>query len=466
MMEAAGVKVWGVHLPYGRTGGPYDICVTDETARKANVTRLICYIKALYKVFKPKCIVLHPSGEPIPIDDTREQNIQAAIRSITEIEPTCKELGTVLCVENLPRTCLGNTPEELLRLVEPTPDARICFDTNHYLTGTAEHFIRTAGHLIATIHVSDYDFIDEKHWLPGLGKLNWGELLLLLKEAGYDGVLMSESDKNSSGFTTPTETRQAWNRIVAEYNAVKDNPALRTRNYLEGLRRQYWDGTTQAKAFPTGDGPGLYSKKAYDKFMKAYRDALTAASAGKASAKKFAKLRAKVSVALDKLLISVNPVTTGYYYFKNGNDGFTNRDINMAMYADENRNLYWKNYEPSSLDCIFRIEALEGGRYSIQNMGNGAYINTVSGTSTEILMSGQHLTNQIIKPLARGLFTISNAKNPLPYHAAGHKDGAGFSGTIVTWPGVAGSSSSWHIVAIDNAKVERMIEDKNRTRTK
>lgn len=466
MMDAAGVKAWAVHLPYGMAGSPYDICVTNETTRKANVARLINYIKALSRVFKPERMVLHPSGEPNPVDGAREENIQAAIRSIAELGPACKEAGTVLCVENLPRTCLGNTPEELLRLVEPTPGVKICFDTNHYLTGTAEHFIRTAGHLIATVHVSDYDFTDEKHWLPGLGKLNWGELLLLLEEAGYDGVLMSESDRNLSGPATPAETRQAWDRIVAEYNAVKADPALRTRNYLAGLGRQYWDGTTPEEAFTAGDGPGFYKKEAYDEFMTAYRAAFDAAEAGTASAEEYTTLRANVAAALDKLLLAVNPVTTGYYYFKNGNDGFVKRDVNMAMYADEDWKLRWKEYDPSSLDYIFRIEALEGGRYSIRNMGNDAYIHTVSGTSAEVPMSEKHLTDQVIKPLVRGLFTISNTENSLPYHAAGHRDGAGSSGTIVTWQGVAGSSSSWWIVAVDDATVEEMLKDKVSTRVK
>lgn len=465
MMEAAGVKAWSVHLPYGMAGSPYDICVTNETTRQANVARLANYVKALGKVFKPQCMVLHPSGEPNPIDNAREENIQAAIRSIAEIAPVCEAAGVTLCVENLPRTCLGNTPEELLRLVEPTPGVKICFDTNHYLTGTAEHFIRTAGHLIGTIHVSDYDFNDEKHWLPGLGKLNWGELLLQLEEAGYDGVLMSESDKNASGYTNPAETRQAWDRIVAEYNAVKADPVLRTRNYVEGLGRQFWDGMTPDEAFEAGETPGFYKKEVCDEFMDAYRTTLDAVEKATATADELTSLRAGLSAALDKLIAAVNPVTPGYYYFKNGNDGFADRGVNMAMYADDSRTLHWKEYEPA-LDYIFRIEVFEDGCYSIRNMGNDAYINTVSGTSAEVPMSAEHLTGQIIKPLVRGLFTISNTENALPYHAAGHRDGAGNSGDIVTWQGGAGSSSSWWIITVDDSTVEELLKNRVNTRVK
>ena len=43
------------------------------------------------------------------------------------------------------------------------------------------------GGRIITLHVSDYDFVDERHLLPGEGKNPWGEILRALEEVGYDG---------------------------------------------------------------------------------------------------------------------------------------------------------------------------------------------------------------------------------------------------------------------------------------
>jgi sugar phosphate isomerase/epimerase len=42
------------------------------------------------------------------------------------------------------------------------------------------------------VHMSDYDFVDEKHWLPGWGDNNWNNIILSLIEAGYDGPFMYE----------------------------------------------------------------------------------------------------------------------------------------------------------------------------------------------------------------------------------------------------------------------------------
>ena len=39
---------------------------------------------------------------------------------------------------------------------------------------------------------SDYDDINERHWLPGEGKVDWTALYNALREVGYNGVWMYE----------------------------------------------------------------------------------------------------------------------------------------------------------------------------------------------------------------------------------------------------------------------------------
>ena len=79
-----------------------------------------------------------------------------------------------------------------LRLLAADPRLRVCFDTNHLLRETHGNFVKAVGEKIVTTHVSDYDFIDEKHWLPGEGKVDWPTLTQLLKNAGYGGVWLYE----------------------------------------------------------------------------------------------------------------------------------------------------------------------------------------------------------------------------------------------------------------------------------
>jgi sugar phosphate isomerase/epimerase len=73
------------------------------------------------------------------------------------------------------------------------PDLRVCFDTNHCLIEDNCDYIRAVGPKIVTLHVSDYDFTDEKHWIPGEGKNDWEGIIRTLEEADYSGRFLYET---------------------------------------------------------------------------------------------------------------------------------------------------------------------------------------------------------------------------------------------------------------------------------
>ena len=60
----------------------------------------------------------------------------------------------------------------------------------------AEHahaeFLKAAGPLIATLHISDYDFVNERHWFPGEGKIDWRALADGLDAIGYTDAFTYE----------------------------------------------------------------------------------------------------------------------------------------------------------------------------------------------------------------------------------------------------------------------------------
>lgn len=208
-IDSAGLKVWSIHLPFSKA---MDISVTDEEVRKKNVAFIAEMIK-VSAIFNPAKFVLHSSSEPIA-DSVRDQRIENAIESIGILRQYTEETGAQLCVENLPRTCLGNTPEELLRIIEDYPEVGICFDTNHYLMGTSMYFAQVAGHRIATLHISDFNGRDECHWLPGDGVIPWWELFEVITDKGYRGVYMHEALKNKNGESaTPAQLADSFNLI-------------------------------------------------------------------------------------------------------------------------------------------------------------------------------------------------------------------------------------------------------------
>ncbi len=195
--EKAGVVLWSFHLPFF---DPEKHCIAnvDEAARREAVRRhsLLLEIAALAGIRRA---VIHPSWEPNPENGPeREALMDAAKTSLAQLAEKCGRLGVVLCVEDLPRTCLGNRSSEILELLSADPRLRCCFDTNHLLSEPPEDFIRAVGPKIETVHVSDFDFINERHWLPGEGGLDWTELMNGLDAAGYSGPLLFEVNPHAS----------------------------------------------------------------------------------------------------------------------------------------------------------------------------------------------------------------------------------------------------------------------------
>ena len=184
-----GVHLWSFHLPFH----PFtrlNPASLDENVRKFTVDYFVKLIRknAAFGIDK---FVVHASGEPIRPED-RETSMQNAMRSLKEMAEQAAREGVTIAVEDLPRTCLGNCSDDMKRLLSADSRLRMCFDTNHLLGEDLTEFVKKTGDKIITTHVSDYDFINERHWLPGEGKIDWQSLIKTLNEVNYQGTWMYE----------------------------------------------------------------------------------------------------------------------------------------------------------------------------------------------------------------------------------------------------------------------------------
>lgn len=193
MTEKYGLWLRSFHLPF-TPFAEYDISTTDEQARRMAVQRQTDRLEKIAEA-GIKLAVIHPSGEPIAPQE-RAQRMAQAKRSLSELASVANAHGILLAVEDLPRTCLGCNSAEILELIGNDPRLGVCFDTNHLLNEDPCDFVRAVGDRIVTTHVSDYDFINERHWLPGEGDIDWNALLRALEDVGYDGPLVYEIDSS------------------------------------------------------------------------------------------------------------------------------------------------------------------------------------------------------------------------------------------------------------------------------
>ena len=142
-------------------------------------------------------LVFHASSEPILLEE-RPRRLERVIEGLTLIGQKAKSTRRRIAIEYLPRTCLGNSLVELNTLLDRLGDEifGVCLDVNHLMERHAQlpQVVRTLGPRLIATHISDCDEVDEKHWLPGNGVLDWPAFMQALREIDYKGPFTYECD--------------------------------------------------------------------------------------------------------------------------------------------------------------------------------------------------------------------------------------------------------------------------------
>ncbi len=179
--RSLGVELRSIHLPFGQR---LDVSREDIWAQQT-VDVNLALIDAAHRAGVP-LVVIHPSSEPIK-DEDRPKRLEISKRNLSYLAKRTAGYGMKLCVEDLPRTCLGRTSDDINYLIADDPDLWCVFDTNHLLMQDNAEFVKAVGSKIVALHVSDYDFIDERHVIPFDGKNDWKGIIEALEQAGYPG---------------------------------------------------------------------------------------------------------------------------------------------------------------------------------------------------------------------------------------------------------------------------------------
>ena len=106
--------------------------------------------------------------------------------------------------------------DELLEIVSVNDKLRICFGVNHLLLDDHMSFMERVKDKLITVHISDYDFIQERHWFPGEGKIDWPAVSAKFDEIGYQGAWMYELSPGTINDmrTRPLEVRDFYNNAM------------------------------------------------------------------------------------------------------------------------------------------------------------------------------------------------------------------------------------------------------------
>jgi sugar phosphate isomerase/epimerase len=210
----ADLAVASVHALFGRE---YDLSSPDAEIRRQGIETVRDALDAA-GMLGARFVVVHSSSEPIEPED-REERFGLVRSALADLTQDSRRTDVVIAVELLPRTCLGNTSEELLRLIDGL-DAScfgVCLDTNHLMDRphTLPDVVVELGERLVALHLSDYEGVDEQHVLPGKGVIDWRSFLEALESIGYDGPFNYES-----GFGEETVEKRI-EAVVANFQWMK-----------------------------------------------------------------------------------------------------------------------------------------------------------------------------------------------------------------------------------------------------
>ena len=190
-LDGSLVNINSIHAPFG---AQVDISRLDNGGQEFALREVGKAISMAQRL-GAGIVVLHGSAEPIE-EDERPKRIAQSRLSLDVLSRQAQASGVRLALELLPRTCLGNTADELQLLLADVPPehAGFCLDTNHpadprQLPG----IVKQLAERIITLHVSDYDGIDEKHWMPFRGVVDWAAFANALRDIGYSGAFIYET---------------------------------------------------------------------------------------------------------------------------------------------------------------------------------------------------------------------------------------------------------------------------------
>jgi len=216
-----------------------DLAALDDDVR----TQAIAAVAACFEPYAELggfAVIVHPSRGDSP-EHQLEPRVDAFRRSLDTLTALAENLGIRLACENLqhkgePRPLCRM--EDLRRVIdEYPPTVGICLDTGHANNNGLDPAdeARIAGDRLIALHLQDTDALEDRHWPPGLGNINWRRVSAALTEIGFDGAWTFEVKTGASG---PAATAALVRRIAdawAEGRAPSELPLTETAAGFDAL---------------------------------------------------------------------------------------------------------------------------------------------------------------------------------------------------------------------------------------
>jgi len=170
--------------------------------------------------------VMHPShfnSLYLGVEVMKKNSMEA----LREIVPKAEDLGVKIALENMierEKRRFGSRIYDLVKIIEDigSPYVGICLDTGHTNllpdpNISLKDEIIQAGERLWTLHVHDNDGVEDRHWPPGDGSINWSQVVTGLRKVNYQGVFMMEVQERGNPDELASKCLQKATDILNTY---------------------------------------------------------------------------------------------------------------------------------------------------------------------------------------------------------------------------------------------------------
>jgi sugar phosphate isomerase/epimerase len=190
-----GIAIGSVHAPFYThvnqlyQGNTLSLAASATSAREAALAHTERVLDVM-GILGAELLVVHAGDLE---DDYSAAKLNNLSRSLKRLLPRLQAKGIKLALENI-NTPLSTTVH-LLELLEPfDPDwVGVCLDVGHaQLNEDVGQAILSCGSRLMGVHVSDNDGKSDSHFVPGEGVIDWKNVINMLLNVCYTGVLTLE----------------------------------------------------------------------------------------------------------------------------------------------------------------------------------------------------------------------------------------------------------------------------------
>ncbi len=190
LLKQYGIRCWGAVT---LTLGERNLAAKDAKQRAATVGYMKSVVEMVHELEGHEITIVPATVGKVVPDATPEEEWAWVVAGLQEVYELAEKRGVRMALEPLNRfeTYFLNRADQAVALAKAVgPNCGVCLDVFHMNIEEVDMHkaIRDSRERLVDVHVAENNRL-----APGMGRIEWSQLVRTLREVGYDGALTMEA---------------------------------------------------------------------------------------------------------------------------------------------------------------------------------------------------------------------------------------------------------------------------------